>query len=138
MMTVIASELRDSPLFYDLPALCHTLRLSCPPIATVRSAILNANYQVSQSHCDANALKTDAPVDFLYDMLKAWIKKENVKSKLGKDAVMDFMLSKEPKYEIDWTLRESTKLSSKKTGITKFPPNPEKFWGPKSRAGKKR
>ena len=138
MMSCISEEVVNSPLFYDLPSICQTIKLPTPQISLVRSVILNSNYQVSQSHCDPNGLKTDAPISFLYDLLKNYIKKENIKIKFDKDSITEKILSKEPKLtEFDWTLQKNTKLSAKKTGISKFPPNPTSFWGPKSRAKKR-
>eukprot|EP01080_Neovahlkampfia_damariscottae_P004843 gene4843-8428_t len=138
MMSVISEEVKDQPLFYDLPSLCQTIRSKTPPIHLIRSAILNSNYQVSQSHCDPNAIKTDAPITFLYDLLKSYIKKEDLKMKIQKDSVAEKILSKEPKYtDIDWTMKDNTKLSSKKTGVVKFQQNPTANWGPKARAKKR-
>lgn len=60
-----------------------------------RSAILNANYRVSQSHCDANALKTDMPIDKLYDIIRAWRKQKNLTNKPDPKSPAAVLLAKE-------------------------------------------
>lgn len=42
-----------------------------------RSAIMNANYKVSYSHCNRNSIKSDAPSLVLWDILKQWIKQDH-------------------------------------------------------------
>lgn len=62
-----------------------------------RSAILNANHRVSQSHCDPNAIKTDIPIDKLYDIFRAWrtLKKQTNKPKSNTPSAA--LLAKEQK-----------------------------------------
>lgn len=38
-----------------------------------RSAILDQGYRVSISHCNAAAVKTDAPHEVLWDILRCWV-----------------------------------------------------------------
>ena len=42
VLTSVAEELQDMPLYYDLHALCKTVHCSPPPADVLRSAIVNA------------------------------------------------------------------------------------------------
>ena len=35
---------------------------------------MNGGYQVSISHCVADSIKTNAPPDFIWDMMRAWVR----------------------------------------------------------------
>lgn len=49
VLTSVAEELQDVPLYYDLHALCKTVHCSPPPADILRSAIVNAGECVSPS-----------------------------------------------------------------------------------------
>ncbi len=38
-----------------------------------RSALLHAGYRVSLSHACKNAVKTDAPAEVLWDVIRCWV-----------------------------------------------------------------
>ena len=38
-----------------------------------RSALMNANYEVSYSHCSKNSIKTNAPSEIIWDLLREWV-----------------------------------------------------------------
>jgi hypothetical protein len=38
-----------------------------------RSALLNAGYNVSSSHCEPAAVKTNAPFDYIWDIMRLWV-----------------------------------------------------------------
>ncbi|KAI8831725.1 S-adenosyl-L-methionine-dependent methyltransferase [Chytridium lagenaria] len=63
-------ELEDYPLYYSLPSLCHVVHCTIPSFKVFCSAILNAGFKVSLSHCTANSIKTDAPVGLMWDILR--------------------------------------------------------------------
>jgi hypothetical protein len=95
----------------------------------VRSAIYNAGFRASQSHCDADALKTDAPPRVVWDILRQWVQNEHpVRAKEGSAAVR--LLSKPITTNVDFTLSTEPPQTSK---ISKFIRNPEN-WGPKKAA----
>lgn len=58
-----------------VPEMASFLRISVPPLEKLRSALLNAGYSVSGSHCDPNAIKTTAPDQFLWKTLIEWVLK---------------------------------------------------------------
>ncbi|VDD90476.1 unnamed protein product [Enterobius vermicularis] len=70
VLTVIAEELQDVPLYYENDQLWHIIKSPVPKSLLVRSAILNAGYRCSISHCNPKAIKTDAPLDFLWDIVR--------------------------------------------------------------------
>jgi tRNA (guanine26-N2/guanine27-N2)-dimethyltransferase len=74
MLTAVVAELPDVPLFYNLASLCSTLHAQMPKAALLRSAVLNAGYRCSQSHHDALALKTDAPMQVVWDILRCYLR----------------------------------------------------------------
>ena len=50
MLTSVAEELQDVPLYYDLHALCKTVHCSPPPADILRSAIVNAGTSLPLLH----------------------------------------------------------------------------------------
>jgi tRNA (guanine26-N2/guanine27-N2)-dimethyltransferase len=107
------------------------------------------SYAVSQSHCNPDAVKTDAPQEVLWDVLRCWVKKNPINAKRkkgqgkkGKDGVDasgmtigNRILSKEPKLEADFTVpSELRRKKVARAGIARYPHNPEENWGPKALA----
>lgn len=50
------------------------VRCETPPMMTFRSAIINAGYKVSISHANKTSIKTDAPNEVIWDIVRAWEK----------------------------------------------------------------
>lgn len=40
---------------------------------TYRSAILNAGYKVSMSHTSPTSIKTNAPLEVIWDIMRVWV-----------------------------------------------------------------
>lgn len=66
-------ELPDVPLFLSLHNLCATLKCTSPSAVIFRSAVINAGYRISGSHVNPLALKTDAPMDVVWDIMRCWV-----------------------------------------------------------------
>lgn len=128
----------SSILFYSLPHLFQVVNSSCPKIAVLRSAIINAGYAVSQSHTSHNAIKTTAPNGVMWDIIRCWIRAHPPKNGQKAGSPGERIMAKEPTIKADFTIVPGTDLSSTATGVAKFLPNPEENWGPKARAGAKR
>jgi tRNA (guanine26-N2/guanine27-N2)-dimethyltransferase len=126
-------ELPDAPFFYDLPSLCHTLKCTTPKGPEFRSAIVNAGYEVSASHCNPSAIKTTAPMSVIWDILKDWVKQHPVKNLTEVHAGYRILQQPSSLEEVDWTVNKDQK---RKGG--RFHPNPETNWGPLARAGSKK
>jgi hypothetical protein len=61
------------------------------------SAILNAGYKVSGSHCSPKAIKTNAPSSVVWDILRAYVKTNPVvMANISKDDPARNILAKEP------------------------------------------
>lgn len=73
LLTAVAEELPDAPLYYSMHSLSRTLRCTPPPAETLRSAVLNAGFRVSGSHACPLALKTDAPPHVIWDIMRCWV-----------------------------------------------------------------
>lgn len=93
--------------------------------------------QVSSSHADKDALKTDATPDVMWDILRAWIKLHPVKA-VKADSVATRLLAVEPKREHSFKLHPEANPSSRASGISRFQQNPLPNWGPKARAKKRK
>ena len=53
-------------------------------VSNTISALLNAGYKVSRSHASQGSLKTDAPRQFLFDMVREYAKTQPVRvDKIG-------------------------------------------------------
>lgn len=138
LLTAVSEELNDVPLYYTLSDLCHTLHCQVPPLQKMYSAILNAGYRVSAQHKEPGAIKTDAPPNIIWDIMRSWVQLHPVSSKwitgTNSTSTAAKILSQESTTEIDWTY---VKQNHKKKA-QRFPMNPEKHWGPKPRAVGKR
>lgn len=81
---------------------------------------------------DPLALKTDAPMSVIWDIMRCWVKIHAVKYRPGNHPGTR-ILSQEPKLQ--------AKFSHVPGGLAvqkspRFVPNPEKYWGPKTKAGR--
>ena len=72
LLTAVSEELPDVPLHYTLPSLCETVHCSSPKLDDFRSALVNAGYRVSAFHKEADAIKTDAPNNVVWDIIRCW------------------------------------------------------------------
>lgn len=103
-----------------------------------RSALLNAGYRVSLSHCKSNSVKTDAPQCFIWDVLRCWVKKYPVSEKrLQESSVTSFILEKVPQYEIDFSFCKNAVPNSAAIGLLRYQQNPMPNWGPGTRSKSK-
>lgn len=136
MLTSVSEELPDVPLFYSLPDMCSTLHCTSPRMVDMQAALVNAGFRVSQQHKEPQAVKTDAPDDVVWDIMRCWVKKHPVNDKRKNDSPGQAILQREPDHQADFTVPSG--LLQKKTA-TRYQRNPEPYWGPKSRAtGNKR
>lgn len=68
----IQEEELDIPLYYDVATLCSRMRLPVLPLPDLQAALVNCGYRVSGSHCTPNCVKTDAPNEAIWDILRVW------------------------------------------------------------------
>jgi len=77
-------------------------------------------------------------VDFIWDIVRAWVEKNPVNEKrIEKNVVAKTILSHPKKAAIDFTIRRDANPVSRQTGLVRYQENPTAFWGPGSRAAVK-
>jgi tRNA (guanine26-N2/guanine27-N2)-dimethyltransferase len=146
LLTSVSEELLDVPLYYGMPDFSKTLHCSSPPINTVKAALINAGYRVSGYHKDPQAIKTNAPNRFIWDILRVWVQKTPLTKEPAENSAASKILAVEPTSAVDFTVpKELQQISAnsnrggKKKKVSRFPMNPEAHWGPKAKAsGQKR
>ena len=120
-------ELHDVPFYYTQDRLCSLTRTPCGKMLTFRSALLNAGHRVSLSHCNKHALKTDAPNDFVWRMMRAWERENPVnRERLPEGSVARAILEVEeddddPK--VDFTIRQDANPESRALQLKRFQVN---------------
>lgn len=135
VLTVIGEELPDCPLYYTLPNLSGVLHVVTPPMLSVRSALLNAGYEVSYTHMHKSSIKTNAPARAVWDVMRCWQKKNPVNAKrLTEDSIAKNILLVEPEREYSFEMHADANPESKRMGLVRFQENPLPFWGPGTRA----
>lgn len=136
LLCCVSEELSEAPLYYKLTDLCKFLHCNSPPFEILRAAFINSGYRISSQHKEPQAIKTDAPNRFVWDVLRSWVKDNPVNKKhLKEGSAVQKILSIEPKYNIDFSI---PKDMHKRKKAQRYPMNPEKNWGPKARAVGKR
>ena len=132
---MIEEELPDVPLYYLADKLASKVSLSTIKMVKFRSAILNAGYRVSMSHAHKNSIKTDAPPQVLWDILRTWDKLNPTNyTKTTKNEIAKIILEAESKTVISFDLHPEADPNSKKLNLLRFQKNPERNWGPKQRS----
>uniref|UniRef100_A0A673M0A6 tRNA (guanine(26)-N(2))-dimethyltransferase n=1 Tax=Sinocyclocheilus rhinocerous TaxID=307959 RepID=A0A673M0A6_9TELE len=119
VLSMVTEELQDIPLYYVLDHLSSTVHCNTPSMLQFRSALLHAGYRVSLSHACKNAVKTDAPAEVLWDIIRGWVI-DHHKLLKGLQACFE--------------IREDANPQSRKQHLTRFQENPQANWGPKARA----
>ncbi|XP_075514608.1 tRNA (guanine(26)-N(2))-dimethyltransferase 1-like [Primulina tabacum] len=136
VLTTISEELPDVPLFLSLHNLGATLKCTSPSAVLFRSAVINAGYRISGSHANPLGLKTDAPMNVIWDIMRCWVKKHPVKAQ-PPDQAGSIILAKEPVLQANFVRAVASLSKSQVNKVARFLPNPERHWGPKLRAGRK-
>eukprot|EP00615_Pteridomonas_danica_P000021 CAMPEP_0114354728 /NCGR_PEP_ID=MMETSP0101-20121206/19699_1 /TAXON_ID=38822 ORGANISM="Pteridomonas danica, Strain PT" /NCGR_SAMPLE_ID=MMETSP0101 /ASSEMBLY_ACC=CAM_ASM_000211 /LENGTH=563 /DNA_ID=CAMNT_0001496345 /DNA_START=19 /DNA_END=1710 /DNA_ORIENTATION=- len=138
LLTAVSEELPDVPLYYTLPSLCETLHCESPKMNQIKSALINAGYRVSAFHKECNAIKTDAPNQVVWDVMRCWVQKHplNKKREEAEKSPGTLILDTAPAFEADFSQPKGVSLAKPKA--CRFPMNPEDNWGPKSRARSKK
>ncbi|KAJ0175313.1 hypothetical protein K1T71_009454 [Dendrolimus kikuchii] len=135
VLSMVQEELEGVPLYYTLDKLFGRVHLETMPMLLMRSAILNSGYKVSYSHAAKLSIKTDAPAQVIWDIIRTWEKSHPAKpAKLEADQVARYILSQEIKTQVDLSERSDANPMSRKDGRLRFQFNPAPYWGPGSRA----
>ncbi|XP_065855019.1 tRNA (guanine(26)-N(2))-dimethyltransferase 2-like [Euphorbia lathyris] len=135
ILTTISEELPDVPLFLSLHNLCGTLKCTSPSAVIFRSAVINAGYRISGTHVNPLGLKSDAPMDVIWDIMRCWVKNHPVKAQ-APDQSGSVILAKEPVLQANFARAVASLSKAQAKKVARFLPNPERHWGPKLRAGR--
>ncbi|KAK4346404.1 hypothetical protein RND71_032743 [Anisodus tanguticus] len=135
VLTTVSEELPDIPLFLSLHNLCATLKCTSPSAVIFRSAVINAGYRISGTHVNPLGLKTDAPMDVIWDIMRCWVKNHPVKAQPSEQAG-SVILAKEPVLQANFSRAVASLSKAQAKKVARFLPNPERHWGPKLRAGR--
>eukprot|EP01128_Nolandella_sp_AFSM9_P011729 TRINITY_DN8658_c0_g1_i1.p1 TRINITY_DN8658_c0_g1~~TRINITY_DN8658_c0_g1_i1.p1 ORF type:complete len:562 (+),score=125.43 TRINITY_DN8658_c0_g1_i1:2-1687(+) len=134
LLSLMREEL-PVPLFYSIPLLFRTVKLQAIKYDIFKSALVNAGYQVSVSHCKPDAVKTDAPMSFIWDILRTCHQQTPANlEKHGMESIVGKLLSVPPTATVDFTFnRKAVSAAGKLPRFIKHP-----GMGPLTRAkGKK-
>ena len=137
LVTLIAEELLDCPLYYTLPGLSGTVHSQSPPQLAFRSALVRLGHRVSLSHAHPNAIKTDAPPRVVWDIMREWVRLNPVAAVNPLSPAAPILTRAVTTLGISFEKHPGAVPPSKQQGISRFPENPTANWGPKSRAGKR-
>ncbi len=104
-----------------------------------RSAILNAGYRVSLSHCYPSSIKTDAPPSVIWDLFQGAAKRQYPdrtwpRPLPEKPSAADYLLNRTVTVVADFSAHPEANPNSRKQKLVRFQANPEKNWGPKAKA----
>lgn len=136
MLQVMSEELHDVPLYQTLDGLSKSVHCPSPTMEAMRSAILNGGFRVSCSHACKNSIKTDAPNDFLWDVMRKWAETHPPRLEKQKDNDPGKKILETPcSLEISFAIHEGAVPLSKEKKMVRYQLNPEPNWGPKSRPG---
>nr|XP_043632241.1 probable tRNA (guanine(26)-N(2))-dimethyltransferase 1 isoform X1 [Erigeron canadensis] len=135
VLTTISEELPDVPLFLSLHNLCATLKCTSPSAVVFRSAVINAGFRISGTHVNPLGLKSDAPMDVIWDIMRCWVKNHPVKAQPPEHSG-SVILAKEPVLQANFARAVASLSKAQAKKVARFLPNPESHWGPKLRAGR--
>jgi tRNA (guanine26-N2/guanine27-N2)-dimethyltransferase len=137
LLTCALEEIPDVPLHVDLHSICKVLKCSVPPHHVFKSALINAGYRASGVHSSRTALKTDAPWDFIWDVMRAWLKDHPTAKPLPEGTAGHRIAHNTPKRtDINFSRAPGSMVYKGKNNTTRFVQNPA-GWGPKTMHGKK-
>ena len=132
-MLTMCEEENDHPLYYTEDGLAKLIHGHMFKSIDLRSAILNAGYDVSASHAKMLSLKTNAPMQFLLDMLRTHTKNKHISEKrMVPGSVCEAIMSKDTVHQVNFATHPDAIPKSRVKGLVRYQVNPEKDWGPKA------
>jgi len=135
MLTMIQEEVPDAPLYFIQDKMCGVVGTRPVKLTVFMSALLNAGYRVSQSHCAKGSLKTDAPASVVWDVVRAIEKQYPISAaRRERDRVAQAVLGRESKIVVDFSPHPAAQPMSRERALLRFQRNPLPNWGPQSRA----
>lgn len=142
LVEICKEECSLPPLYVSISELAHVLKAQTPSMGRIMSAIKNAGYNLCIPHSSPTAIKSNVPFTFILSIFYKLLlgtsyvfedETEGLKSKIWKNFLASH-LDEDIVSSISFETNMDAIPASKKNGFVRFPPNPEKNWGPKSRA----
>ena len=65
------------PFFFIPSALCKVIKAIAPPEAAVKGALRHAGYKATRSHCRPGSIKTDAPWEAIWEIMREWVRQKS-------------------------------------------------------------
>lgn len=132
----------EAPLYYSTDSLCGIVRASCPSRALYVTVLSRLGYECSLTHCKPGMLKTTAPPEVIWDIIRTWYFNEGktLPPENGTEddrkarAILSAKNTVEIKLEIDENIKKQIRADKQRC---KYYENPTKNFGPKPAAGKK-
>lgn len=134
ILTSAVEELPDCALYLDLHSVSSTLKCTPPRHEVFKSALLNAGYRVSGTHCSPLGVKTDAPWDAIWDIMRAWVIDHPVKLQ-DPSSYAAAILAVPPSIKVSFA-RAAGSFRPVHDKVSRFLPNPAANWGPKPKHGR--
>lgn len=130
LLTNAAEELPDCPLYVDTHDICRVVGTTAISLDSFASALMNAGFRASTTHCNSKAIKTDAPWGLIWDVVRTTAKQHLSNRQFNEESYVGKLLAKEITHDISFSRRTFSK--SRRAGMTRFPENPN-GWGPMKR-----
>ncbi|CAL9730140.1 tRNA (guanine(26)-N(2))-dimethyltransferase, mitochondrial [Monosporozyma unispora] len=148
MLTLAKNELSDSPFYFSPNWVSSILKIQVPPLKKVSAGLGSLGYDCSMTHAQPSSLKTNAPWEAIWYVLKECVPSKDLEKMNERAAgykILSTIDSWLPKEDDEHKLFDPTKLSFeenevsgkveklRKLKIVKYQENPTKNWGPKAR-----
>lgn len=134
MLTVAKHELA-TPFYFTPSKIASLFHASSPALSVVASALVNGGYRLSRSHACPGSIKTDAPREFLLDIMRKWIETNPVRpQKEGTPAKA--LLDKPATHEVSLERNRDAEVAMLgDVKVVRYQTNPTEHWGPQKKAG---
>lgn len=127
----------DSMFYYDIGALTGIIKASCPSRALIYTQIERQGFSCSVTHCDPGKIKTNAPPELMWDIVRAWYMHEKKKIPEA-DGPAKKILEAKPSFDVNLDVDEDVSYRIKKEKkVCRYYQNPTSNFGPKAAAKKK-
>ncbi|KAF3939736.1 hypothetical protein ABW19_dt0208243 [Dactylella cylindrospora] len=131
-------------LFIMPTQLSRVLHCEAPPLSAIRGALITLGYHVTKSHCRPGSLKTNAPWSILWRVMRAWVQTHPIKEGSLNEGMAGYRILHKPDGKAenedfsDIVFDEALgKENQKQKGEVNYQMNPNAYWGPMAKAGKK-
>ncbi|KAK6518388.1 RNA methyltransferase tRNA(m5U54)methyltransferase [Arthrobotrys conoides] len=137
-------------LFIMPTQLARVIHCTAPSVSAFRGALIGLGYHVTKSHCRAGSLKTNAPWDQIWRVMRAWVKIHPVKEGSVTPGMAGYKIlyptvpggeQEEENEEEDFgDIKFDEALGREKEkgkGDVLYQQNPGAYWGPMAKASKK-